>query len=178
LCIIKLVDKKYVTNESVYNVCRYVLDCLKTTEDLYRGIGKQDNFSNMSYIGPQWVPEACANGIAEEIMLQNHLYHNIDITQVYHRVIAFEYDDLVNGNDLKSLMDYIMTTIYSDYTWTYGIHMDTKNIHVHILVSAISRHWRRFNISYEVERLYSICCNWYEKHCDYIMRTGKLERYI
>jgi len=175
MCYAKTVDRKYIRDEDVIRVCHYILDYIKTCDDTYRGLARFDDFSGMSYMGSQLRPELCADGISLEIITQNHIYRNQGLTQAYHRIISFDRYAPVNGNDLKSLAEYLMNTIYSDFTWTYGIHMDTRHIHIHILVSAVSRSWKRFSIGNEINRIQAICNDWYDKHCDYVSFKRKDE---
>lgn len=179
MSFIKLINEKdhvtYDTEASVENLIYYIYDICKTTYDHVRpGNALGDHVGCSYFFGTQeqmLLPEC----IVAQMLANNRAYGKIEGDLIKHRMISFDEIDRVMPYEAFRLARYIANAYGERYITAFGVHLDTKNIHIHLAVDTISwRDGKRFSISYEWNWLHSMLTGW-EKARDKIFMDDERE---
>lgn len=150
---------KYNDINTLYNLVTYIYGGTKSVFDTVRsGVEIKDYNGCIPFLGPEWLshdPEV----VFDQILLNCQLYGyaDKDVDLMKHRVISFDKYEYILPGDVDFLAKMIISNLYNDYVSVYGVHMDTKQIHIHLGIHTVNIHnGNRFCISYEKNNMINI----------------------
>lgn len=181
--VIKLVNEEnkisYDTEESIYNLIYYIFnDCKTTCDDVRPGNVVGDFVGCSHFFGPEyWGIQP--GWVAMQMIANNQSYGKRENNLLKHRIISFSIDECVVPHEALKLARHIANAYGEKYITAYGVHLDGRNIHIHLAVDCIS--WmdgKRFSISYELKWLRAIIEKWLTEYInDLLMNPKKNKKY-
>lgn len=176
--VIKLVNEnnkvQYDTEESIYNLIYYIFNPCKTTcDDVHPGIVVGDFVGCSHFFGPAYW-EIRPDWVVSQMISNNRAYGKREFNLLKHRVISFADDECVVPHEDFKLAKYIADAYGENYITAYGVHLDGKNIHIHLAVDCISwRDGKRFSVKYEYKWLYKMVGGWMTAYINNLIRNPK-----
>ena len=178
-------QEHYSNFEAVSNIIYYIYGGVKSIYDSIRPGHAIGEFNGcIPFLGPEWMSHDHDQAISL-IKLNSRIYgyDNSDIDFIKHRIISFNQDEYLLPKDADSLARFIINSLYREYITVYGVHLDTKQIHIHIGVHTINIYnGNKFSIPFEKNRLMNLIDKWldeFNKKLDNeINGIQKYERYL
>lgn len=166
--VIKLINEenhvRYDSTEDEANLIYYIMRIDKTFEDTVRpGRAIGDFCGCIPYWGTE---EHCRDPFeAYKYVVFNNMVHGKEQDNLMkHRVISFDEDIYILPNDAAKFAEYLIRELYNEYISVYGVHLDKRNIHIHLGINTINRfNGKRFNVPNEKIRLTDITRAWVKK---------------
>ena len=179
--IIKLINennnKSYTNLEAVETLINYIYDICNSNFDSARPGHAIGEFNGcIPFIGPEYMSHD-PDKVFEQFKLNAMVYGNYDKRDlVKHRIISFHKYDYILPKDAYNLGVLVSNTIYCNYLSAFGVHLNTENIHIHIVLSAYDI-WtgKRFDFPFEYNRLDRIVHDWYNTHLDTLESVSGLK---
>lgn len=163
--VIKFVNEEnkisYDTPDSLANIIYYIYNVCKTTfDDVRPGCVVGDFVGCAHFFG---TPEQMLLPVyvVRQMLANNQAYGKMEGNLIKHRTISFDTYDCVTPYEAFGLARYIANAYGEQYITAFGVHLDTKNIHIHLAIDTIS--WidgKRFSVGFEGNWLYSMVKNW------------------
>ncbi|MDR2024599.1 MAG: relaxase/mobilization nuclease domain-containing protein [Hungatella sp.] len=156
--------QRYDTEDSIYNLAAYIFNICKTTCDETRPGHMIGDFVGCSHFFGSEVQEKQEDLVAMQMIANNRAYGKCHNNLIKHRIITFRDLDFILPNEAFDLARYAANAYGEKYMTAFGVHMDTKQIHIHLMINAIS--WRdggRFSQSFELKWLQSMVGSWLNK---------------
>lgn len=171
--VIKLINEenhvRYDSAEDEANLIYYIMRTDKTFADRVRPGRAIGDFCGCI---PYWGPEEYRSDPFEayKYVVFNNMVHGKEQDNLMkHRVISFDEDSYILPDDAAKFAEYLIRELYNDYISVYGVHLDKRNIHIHLGINTINRSdGKRFNVSNERIRLADITRAWVKKHEEFI----------
>lgn len=169
----------YNTEEDLAYVVYYVYDCTKTMEDTVRPGHAVGNFVGCyPFIGPQDLIYD-EGEVSKYMILNNRIYGKSDGNLIRHWVISFAKDDYIMPQDAANLGNYLIHAIGENYISAFGVHLDKKCIHIHLIINCISwRDGKRYDVPYEYRWIRSMVDGWYRAHVENTLHDHRYEKYL
>lgn len=150
---------KYKDINSLYNLVAYIYGGTKSMFDTVRpGRAMGDYNGCIPFLGPEWLShdyEAAYNQILLNCQMYGYADKNVDLMK--HRVISFNKYEYILPEDADFLAKIIISNLYQDYISVYGVHMNTKQIHIHIGIHTVNIHnGNKFSVSFEKKKMLNI----------------------
>lgn len=150
---------KYNDIGNLYNLVTYIYGGTKSVFDTVRP-GRIINDYNgcIPFLGPEWLTHDQETAF-EQILLncQIYGYTDKDVDLMKHRVISFDKYEYILPGDADLLAKIIISNLYHNYISVYGVHMDTKHIHIHIGIHTVNiLNGNRFSVSFEKNNMMNI----------------------
>lgn len=165
MSIIKAVNENkkihYDTEESVYRLISYIFEISKTSCDEIRVGNVIGDFVGCSHFMGSYEQSIDPELVALQMIINNNVYGKNKGNLLKHRIISFDNIDCVLPEEALQLARYISEAYGEKYITAYGVHLDSKNIHIHLAIDTIS--WQdglRFSISYEFKWLSAMVSAW------------------
>lgn len=151
----------YDTSVSLENIIYYIYNECKTSFDSVRpGHAIGDFVGCSAFFGTSeqmLMPEY----VVSQMLANNQAYGKMEGNLIKHRIISFDESDCVKPYEALGLAQYIANAYGEKYITAFGIHLDSKNIHIHLAIDTIS--WidgKRFSVGFERNWLYSMIKTW------------------
>lgn len=175
--IIKTVNEdnhvSYDTEDSIINLIEYIFNCCKTSCDDVRPGNIIGDFVGCSCFMGSLTQEIDPEMVALQMIVNNRIYGKFTGNLIKHRIISFARGEYVLPYEVLQLAHKIADAYGENYITAYAVHLDTRNIHVHLAIDTIS--WRdghRFSVSHELKWLRAIIEGW-QKEMDDTIRTNQ-----
>lgn len=157
--------KVYFDELALQDLILYVFQFNKTYEDGFR----INMHYNADYVGcePWLFLENSKENPASVFLLFKTLsdcYEDKGIGLVQHRIISFESTDIILPGEITQLAKKIIG-FYANLGLiaAYGVHRNTANLHIHVIVSSISINGQKMNILNEKSILSELVEEWIQK---------------
>lgn len=176
--IIKFVNednnKRYDTEDSVRNCIEYIFDVSKTFYDEVRTGHMCSDFVGCVHFMGTRCQEIQPELVANQMIINNSVYGKAQGNLLKHRIISFHNADSVMPNEAFDLAHYIANIYGENYITAHGVHMDTNQIHIHLVVDTISwRDGKRFSFSFEKRWMTSLVNAWMNSRNDNLISNWK-----
>lgn len=187
MSIIKFINEEngqtYDTEDSVYNLIYYIFDSGKTMYDEVRPGKMLGEFVGCSRFLGSESQEKDESLVATLMIVNNKVYGKNKGNLLKHRVISFEEMEYVLPIEAFQLAQYLANAYGENYITAFGVHLDKKNVHIHLAIDTVSwRDGKRFSISYEKRWLSAMVGNWQRVHDENLFRNmdalKKHEKYV
>ena len=133
---VKVVAGCYKTEKAVRNVIAYVIS-VKCDDVINDVISEKCDKATVKYYNCRGLPKERKKAATRLIKIQK-AYGKASGRRAYHLMISFPdaYDDC---NVIKIIAERIADEIFEKgYQLVYGIHEDTDNLHIHVVVSSVN----------------------------------------
>lgn len=185
--VIKFVNEenkeRYDTEESVYNLIYYIFnECKTTCDDVRPGYAIGDFAGCSHFFGPEYW-QIRPDIVVGQMIANNCAYGKREFNLLKHRIISFSNDECVVPHEALKLAKHIADAYGENYITAYGIHLDSKSIHIHLAVDCISwKDGKRFSVSYEYRWISAMVQGWMAEYFNSLIinpkKNKKCEQYF
>lgn len=127
--LVKIVYNKYNTDQSLKNICRYCI-----TDKSIKG--SIDTNQLVQYWGTGRVLKNI-DSICEEMIFTQKYYGKNSKRRIYQIIVSFPVD-FTDKLLIDKIAKYLTHHFFVAYEVIYGIHDNTKHLHIHFAVNAVS----------------------------------------
>lgn len=169
--------KVYATPEDLEKIVHYVYNPLKTTEDVLRpGHGIGDYTRCYPFMGPEYLIHN-ETAVSAYMLANNAIYGKSYGNLIRHWVISFHKADYIMPCDAADLGNFLIRVIGENYISAFGVHIDTKYIHIHLIINCIGwRDGKRYDVPFEGKWISSMVEGWYRNHTDNLLKDMEAKR--
>jgi len=175
--IISLVNEKgisYDTEDDIRRLIHYIFNVCKTTFDDIRPGHMIGDFVGCARFFGTHEQEIQDDLVCDQMVANNRAYGKFVGNLIKHRIISFSEMDFVRPDEAYELAHYIANAYGEEYITAYGVHLDTKYIHIHLAVDAISwRTGKRFDKSFEIKWLWAMINSWEKRREERFINNHK-----
>lgn len=181
MSIIKAVNEtnhqRYDTEDSVCRLIYYIFnDCKTSCDDIRPGKAIGDFVGCFPFMGSE-DQEKQAEWVVTQMLVNNRSYGQFFGNLLKHRVVSLPNCECILPGEALELARYLAEAYGENYITAYGVHLDTKNIHIHLAIDAVSwKNGRRFSISYELKWLYAMVESWSSRRLEELSKDPKRSR--